>query len=281
MEPKILVMGATGLVGGGVGRELRARGVPFRVASRSAAVPFDLTDASTFGRALEGIEKVFLIARPGDDEPHVVAAPLLSAMRAAGVRHVVNLTAFGAELRPTFGLRLLELALEGSGLAWTHLRPNWFMQIFDVPPLGPILRTTGRLALPAGDARVSFVDARDVSAVAAAALLDPGFQGRALSLTGPEALDHDAAVRAIGAAAGTTMRYHPQTEEEARAALAAAGFASARIERLIGFYRLVRSGLASPVTPDVEHALGRPPRGFRAFAADYFGGSGLRESGSS
>lgn len=282
----ILVLGSSGLVGGGVVEALRQRGVAVREASRRAAVPFDLTEPKTFAPALEGIEKVFLISRPGDDDPDVVAAPLLEAMRGAGVRHVVNLSAMGTEQRPGFGLRRLEVALEKSGLAWTHLRPNWFMQIFDTPPLGPILRATGGLALPAGDARISFVDARDISEVAAACLLDARWERQAFTLTGPSALDHAAAMQELSQATGRTFTYRAQTEEEGREALARAGFPPARVERLVGFYRLVRAEYAAPVTDDIGRVLGRPARTFAAWCRDYasrFGGGTVerRSSGNS
>ena len=150
-----LVLGASGLVGGHVVQGLVARGCAVRCAGRRPRegwVRFDLTDPATFGPALAGVDRVFLVARPGDDAPQVVAAPLIEAMARAGVAHVVNLSAMGAELRPEFGLRKVELLLEASGMAFTHLRPNWFMQVFTVPPLGPLLAATGTLALPAGDA---------------------------------------------------------------------------------------------------------------------------------
>ncbi len=266
-----LVLGASGLVGGHVVHGLVARGCTVVRAGRRPRegwVRFDLTDPSTFGPALVGVDRVFLVARPGDDAPHEVAAPLIAAMARAGVAHVVNLSAMGAELRPEFGLRKVELLLEASGMAFTHLRPNWFMQVFTVPPLGPLLAATGQIALPAGDARLSFVDARDVADVAVAALLDPRLRGTGLTLTGPEALDHATAVREMARATGRSLRYHAQTEDEARAALSRA-FEPARVERLVGFYRLVRAGACAPVTSDVERATGRPARRFAPFCDEH------------
>src|SRR5262245_50450123 len=131
MSADILVLGASGAVGRHVVRELGRRGVPARLASRDPAtlsrergaetIAFDLTRPETFGPALEGIRKVFLVARPGDDAPERHALPLLEAMRVHGVAHVVDLSALGAEQRPDFGLRRVELALEQSGMAFTHL----------------------------------------------------------------------------------------------------------------------------------------------------------------
>ena len=66
-------------------------------------------------------------------------------------------------------LRRIELHLEDSGIAFTHLRPNFFMQIFAGGPLWVGLRTEGALRIPAGSAKISFIDARDVAGAAAVA----------------------------------------------------------------------------------------------------------------
>lgn len=281
MDGRILVLGATGAVGRGVAEGLAARGEAVRAASRDPAaaragtplpvewVELDLERPDTFGAALEGVDRVFLIARPGDEHPERAAGPLVEAMRRAGTRHVVNLTALGVETRNDIHLRKVELLLEGSGLEYTHLRPNFFMQVFATEPLLPAIRATGAIRLPAGEARVSYIDARDIAAVAVAALAEPGHAGKAYTLTGPEALDHAEVAALLSEAAGTRVRYEPATEEEARAALAGAGFPARRVERLIGFYRLVRAGFCAPVSGDVERVLGRPATPLARFAQEH------------
>jgi uncharacterized protein YbjT (DUF2867 family) len=233
-------------------------------------VELDLERPETFAPALEGVRRVFLLARPGDPEPERVAAPFVEAMVAAGVEHVANLTSFGVEERDDIPLRKVELALEASGLGWTHLRPNWFMQVFAGPPLLGSILTEGRIAVPAGDATISWIDARDVGAVAVEALEDPERHGgRAWTLTGGEALGHEAVARAISEATGRTVRYDPIDDEEARRRVVEAGLGEARAERIVGFYRLVRGGACSPVVDHAERVLGRAPRRFDAFAREH------------
>lgn len=275
MNGKILVIGASGTVGGGVVRGLVRRGADVVGASRdpeaaAARMPgvrfvrFDLEKPDTWRDALAGISRVLLMARPGDDEPQRLANPLIDEMRASGVRQVVNLTAMGVETREDMGLRQVERHLEASGIPFTHLRPNFFMQIFMGDSLATGIRS-GTLAVPAGDARLSFIDARDIAAVAAAALSGSGHEGKAYTLTGPEAMDHGAVAAAIGNAVGRPVRYVALDEADARSRLAQAGLPPARIERLVGFYRLVRAGFCAPVTDDVQRVLGRPPASFAAF----------------
>jgi uncharacterized protein YbjT (DUF2867 family) len=281
MAGKILVIGATGTVGGHLVAQLEQRGEEVRAATREPEraarrtggptryVPFDFERPETFAPALDGADRVFLMARPGDEQADRVAFPLIDEMKRQRIRHVVNLTAMGAETREDFALRKVERYLEDSGLGFTHLRPNFFMQIFSGGPLLQDLQTTGALHIPAAEAKLSFVDARDIAAMAVAALTGPGHAGRAYTLTGPRALDHHEVARALSDAAARTLQYVPLGEEQARQLLAGSGLSSERIERLIGFYRLVRQGFCAPVSSDIETVLGRPPISFARFARDH------------
>lgn len=270
-ELDTLIVGATGTVGQLVTSGLLEQGLPVRAATREPGrypgtalarpVAFDLERPETFAPALAGVGRVLLMARPGDDAPERCAGPLVDAMRSAGVEHVVDLSAMGAEQQPSFGVRRVECLLEDSGLAFTHLRPNWFMQVFTAGPIAEGLRRTGVLRLPAGAAKISYVDARDVAAAAVVTLTQPGHRGAAYTLTGPEALDHAAIADALG------VTYEPLDEAVARAGLVAA-LGERWAERVLGFYRLVRAGSCAPVSPDVPVLLGRPARSFAAFAAE-------------
>jgi uncharacterized protein YbjT (DUF2867 family) len=282
MPQDVLVVGATGTVGGALVHRLAREGYRVRAATRDPAaaaarqsqaaarfVEFDLERPGTFAPALCGVSRVFLIARPGDDDPDRVGVPLVDEMVRAGIRRVVNLSTMGAETREDFGLRRLERYLEASGLAFTHLRPNFFMQIFAGGPLLADIRTSGAIHVPAAQARLSFIDARDIAEVAAAALTSGRHEGCAYTLTGPEAIDHDAVAHAISTASGREVRYVAISEIEAHGALERAGLSVERADRLAGFYRMVRAGFCAPVSGDVESVLGRPATSFAQFAGDH------------
>jgi uncharacterized protein YbjT (DUF2867 family) len=281
MMGRTLVVGATGKVGREVVAGLTARGEAVRGASRDPAraghllppatevVEFDYDRPETFRRALETVDCMFMSVRPGDEAADATAGPLVDEAVRRGVRHIVTLTAMGAERVPDNALRRIERQVEASGATWTHLRPNFFMQIFAVPPLVQQLRAVHSLRVPAADARLSFVDVRDVGAVAVVALLDGRHSGKAYTLTGGEAIDHGAVTRAISRATSQAFNYVPIGEEEARHLMAAGGLPPRRVERLLGFYGLVRAGACAELSPDVASVLGRPPIGFDRFARDY------------
>jgi len=281
VKNEILVIGATGKLGSQVVNCLEQLGGEIRGATRNPENPrlrsrstarfveFDFERPETFPAALKGIERVFLIARPGDDHSDRVAVPLIEEMKRQSIRHVVDVTAMGVETRDDIALRKMEILLEESGIEFTHLRPNWFMQVFSDGPLLKDMVMTNALHLPTADAKISYVDVRDIAAMAATALTKPGHVNKAYTLTGAEALDHERITAKISKASGRMVTYVPIDDEAARQAILAAGLSMERAERLIGFYRLVRQGFCARVSGDIETILGRPPISFTQFAQDF------------
>jgi uncharacterized protein YbjT (DUF2867 family) len=281
MIRKILVTGATGKVGSELVNLLVEKGEAVRAATRNPSssslkfpgsvevVEFDYEKPETFSPALKGIDKVFLVARPGDNQSDKAAAPFIDEMKNSGINHIVNLTAMGVESDETFMLRILEKYIEDSGISFTHLRPNWFMQNFNSGPMYADIQTTDGLHLPASDAKLSFIDIRDIAAVGAAALLEPAHVGKAYTLTGGEAIDHFQVIEKINRAADREISYVPISEEIARTILDKAGMEIDQIERWANFFSKVRNGFCAPVSNDVELVLGRPPITFDAYVIDY------------
>jgi uncharacterized protein YbjT (DUF2867 family) len=192
--------------------------------------------------------------------------PFIDEAKKAKVEHIVTLTAMGVDQDDTFMLRILEKYIESSGIPYTHLRPNWFMQNFSSGPMFADIRATGALHLPAADAKISFVDVGDIAAVGFAALTTPHHTGNAYTLTGQEALSHSQIVEKLSRVAARTISYVPISEDIARSGLIRAGVPNDLIERWTDFYRKVRQGLCSPISTDIELVLGRSPILFDQFA---------------
>jgi uncharacterized protein YbjT (DUF2867 family) len=283
MTQKHLIIGATGRVGSRLVELLLEQDGQVRAATRSPShastrfpssvetVEFDYNRPETFASAVEGVSKVFLVVRPGDNHSDQAAMPLIDVAKQAGVRLFVNLTAMGVERDETFMLRVLEKYVESSGIPYVHLRPNWFMQNFDSGPMYADIRSTGALHLPAADAKLSFIDARDIASVAAAVMSDPRHEGKAYTLTGGESLDHYEIVDVLSRVSGKAISYVSLSEEAAQGALKSAGVAADLIDRWTNFYRIVRAGLCASVSPAVEEILGRPAIRFEQYARDNAG----------
>jgi uncharacterized protein YbjT (DUF2867 family) len=154
-------------------------------------------------------------------------------------------------------------------MAFTHVRPSYFLQNFCSGPLRAGIALRDEIAVAAGDAAISFVDARDIAAVAAEALSSPRHESRAYAVTGGAAVTHAEIAEAIAEARGRPVTYRALSEDEARRALAADGLPPERIAQRLGFLAVARTGALSAVSPDVEAVLGRAPISLRAFARDH------------
>ena len=278
MPDKILIIGARGRVGSELVKNLNNAGLNIRAASRYPdkaqlqfgntveAVVFDYDTPQTFEDALRGVEKIFLTVRPGDNHSDKAAMPLIDEAVKAKVKHIVTLTAMGVEREETFMLRVLEKYIESSGISFTHLRPNWFMQNFSSGIMFEDIKKTGALHLPAADATISFIDIKDIASAAYMTLSQPGHFNKAYTLTGAEALSHYDVTGIISRACGKTVSYVPLSEDEAIAWLSKNNVPGDLISRWTEFYRKIRNGFCSQVTNDVQIITGCKPVLFEEFA---------------
>jgi uncharacterized protein YbjT (DUF2867 family) len=267
----LVVAGATGTVGAAVRRELRALGVPVRGLSRHPPsadgwAAFSFTDPRTWPSAFAGATGLFLV-RPPQLARVGELLPAVEHARSAGVGRVVFLSVLGAEHMAPLPHRRIERWLDGSGMAATHLRAGNFLQNL-VTVHGADIRDRDQLVAPAGAARMSYVDARDVAAVAVRCLVEDGHGGRAYAPTGAEAVDHAEVAAVLGDVLGRPIRYRSglwRYWRHARRAGAPTGPALAGA----AVYTLARAGVGARVTTDVRTVLGRDPIGLRAFAEAY------------
>jgi uncharacterized protein YbjT (DUF2867 family) len=280
MGGTILVAGATGNTGRALVRVLAKRGMAVRAAARrrtrllglgaTEVAEVDYNDPSSLARALRGVEKVYL-AVPLVDDLAVVTEQVVTAAVKAGIRHFVKLSGIGAD-RPQDLLlgcwhRQAERVVESSGLAWTHLRPNSFMQNFTNNHLGS-MRTRGLFHDPVGGGRVSYIDVEDIAATAAVVLSEPGHENRIYALTGPEAVSSHQVAALLGRAAGRDIRCIEVSVDAARDAMFGFGVPLPVVNAVAELYLSMRSGHLAQVTSTVPDVTGQVARSFAQFAAD-------------
>ncbi|MBV8452723.1 MAG: SDR family oxidoreductase [Deltaproteobacteria bacterium] len=279
----ILIAGATGSNGSELARLLSSRGIRVRAMVRSresaksiAALPgvelvlADFDDQGTVERALDGIEKAFLVTNSSERAEAQQRAFIETAGR-AGLKHIVKLSQFAAsENSPVRFLRYhaaVERAIVEAGITYTFLRPNLFMQ--GLLAFRASIIADGKFFAAAGDATVSVVDVRDNAAAAAAALTEPGHEGRIYDLTGPQVLTHTEMAAYLSAAIGRSITFINVSSDAMREALLRVGLPPWQVDGLVEDYAHYRRGEASAVTSGVLDATGQPPRTFAAFARDY------------
>jgi uncharacterized protein YbjT (DUF2867 family) len=280
MAKTILVTGATGTVGSDVVKQLAGRdGVTLRAGARNPqkaaaglppgveAVLFDYDKPETFAAACRGVDSVFMVA-PFTPNGVDQSQAFLNAARAAGVKHVVKLSVIKTVGHITVGRwhDAIDAALKNSGMAWTILLPGPFMQNF-VETSAP--RPDGNMYLPVGNAKAAFIDTRDIAAVAAKALTEPGHEGKEYTLTGSEDLSYADVAQIISEASGRQIRFVDVPEAAARQAMLGAQMPEWMVNVILELNAWTRASGGSEITTTVQDVLGRPPRTFREFARDY------------
>ncbi len=274
MSEKFLVIGASGVVGSGVVQHLRERGHPVRTTTskKEAAgvdgIHIDLATGEGVREAFDGIDRVFLVSPAGYADQYAILSPLVQQARQHGLKKVVLMSAFGADADPASPLRRSEVELEQSGLPYNIIRPNWFMQNFNTFWVHGI-QAQNTIALPAGEGKTSFIDTRDIAAVAARLLVSDEWNNRAFNLTGPESITHAQVAKAISEASGKTIAYQNAAPDELKKGLLAAGLSAAYVDFLLLIFGYLKAGYNAQVTDDVKTILGRAPTGFQNYVQDY------------
>ncbi len=280
----ILIIGATGRVGGATLKQLCGRGVPVRALVRdpekAAAVASpavetvigDLARPRSLEVALEGIAAALLVS-PLDPHQVELQGHFIDAAKRVGAVHIVKISGLGTALdSPVRSGRWhaqTERYLECSGLPYTHLRPPFFMQ--NVLRFAPTIRASGEFMGSLKQARVAMIDVDDIGAVAATALTTAGHAGKAYLLTGPEALSYQDVAQKLSRILGRPVTYRDIPLEVTRARLLASGMAQWHVDVQVDFSSALGSGLASTVTDTVEAVTGSPPRTFEQFIRDHIG----------
>lgn len=273
------MIGATGKVGGAAARELVRRGLPTRVLTRDSAraaelavagadvVVGDLQRPETLAPALDGVERLLLSTAPG---PTLVAeqTAAIEAARAAGVAHVVRVSALGAQAGSEVNLadwhgRLDEL-LRASTAAWTILQPHWFVQNYLMQAAS--IAREGVIYGAMGEGRIAPVDARDIAAVAVAALTETGHEGKTYIVTGPASLSQAEVAAAIGRGIGHDLRYVDLPADTLARGLRDAALPRWLVEGTLGLHAVYAAGHGDLVTDAVERVGRVRPTTVESFA---------------
>ncbi len=230
----------------------------------------DRRQPATFAHTLEGIATALLLTRNAQDLVEM-DAKFSQAAKAAGVRRVVKISAFGANANAEKGAKrvhgLSEEAVRQAGLKWTFLRPQFFMQ--NMLWFIDEVKTKGTISLPMKNGRVGMIDYRDLAAVAVKCLTDAAHEGQVYQLSGPELLlIHDIADK-LSRAVGVPIKYNDMPPEEFKQLLMSMGRPLWHAEDMTVSYTKMSLGASAVLTEDVKHVLGRGATPFDRVARDY------------
>jgi uncharacterized protein YbjT (DUF2867 family) len=279
----ILVTGASGTVGKAVLNEVARSGAKHKAMYRSAeeaakapagtaTVVADFSKKETLGSALRDVESIYLVCSPIPDlvqlETNVIEASVV-----AGVQHIVLNSALGAGDYPkSFPSwhRKVEEKLKGTKISFTILRPNSFHQNV-LTYFAPSIRTQGVFYSSMGKALVSFLDVRDIAAVAAKTLSGGEHNGKTYELNGPEALGYTEVAEKISKHAGRAVQYVDIPAEAQRKAMLDQGMPAWQVDALLDLQEYYTSGKGGEIDPLLPKLLGRPPVTMDRFLSEFAG----------
>ncbi|MTV81492.1 NmrA family NAD(P)-binding protein [Secundilactobacillus folii] len=276
---KILVLGSTGNIGWPLVQILaNTTGISVRAGIFNQPTPamqqldvdtvkFDFLKADTFGPALQEIDKVFFVRPPQLADPEHDMLPFLKAVKAHRIQQVVFVSLMGVEKNPMVPHRKIEKMIVDLDIPHTFLRPSFFMQNL-ITSHGEDLKMRHDLFIPAGHARTSFIDCRDIAAAAAVALQDPQYLGQALTLTGPESLTYNQVAEKLSAKLGQTFTYSHPGLLHFRHVMLQRGIKKEFVNVMVMLYVITRLGNAKQTTDTLAKVINRPPLTIENFAMD-------------
>ena len=278
----ILITGATGNNGVEIVKKLSAQRKSVRAMVRKepeqkdgspAGVEYaiaDFDDADSLRKALAGVDRAFLVT-PSSEKVEEQQLQFVDLAREAGVKHIVYLSQLHARQdSPVRFLRYhaaVEAALAQSGMAFTNLRPNLYMQ--GLLLFKQLIASQGKITAPVGESPVSVVDVRDIAAVAVAALTETGHEGKSYDITGPEALTHAQMAEELAQTIGKPVTFENISGAAMREALLGFHMPGWQADGLVEDYEHYSRGEATTLSTAVQAVTGVKPRTFQIFAQDF------------
>ena len=273
----ILIIGATGTVGTELVTQLVQTGASVRALTRNPdkaakfgdkveVVRGDLDDEETLVRAMDGVDRFFLITASTQQDRNALAAA-----KRAGAAHVVKISTQEAGWTPVEGHghwhKEREELIRASGLTWTFLRPTMYMN-FALSWAGSV-RTDNTIHTGGGQGRLGPVDPWDVAAVAKAALTAQGHENVAYELTGPELLSFKDMAAVLSTVTGRPIQHVEISDAQQGDVFTKMGVPKYTVDGLVETFSLIRAGRFEYLTDDVEKATGTRPRTFETWAREH------------
>lgn len=280
----ILLTGATGKCGNAAAKELLGKGASLRALVRDAARAVDLDvagvelvigdagDAASLDQAFAGCDKALLIL-PNSEGQLDMEKQFIDRARAAGVNHIVKLSSMEA-MATAFspipqGHWASEEYLRASGLAWTMIKPNFFMQ--NLLSNAVTIKSMNKFFLPMGEGKTGMSDCRDIGAVIAETLAGDGHENQSYEVTGPDLLTFYEVADTFTKVLGRKIEYVNQPMEAFRETLSQFLTNEWHLNAVCELFREIAEGGLNHKTDTMRELLGHEPISLAQFVRDYQG----------
>ncbi|MGI8832060.1 MAG: SDR family oxidoreductase [Nitrososphaeraceae archaeon] len=243
---------------------------------RVQQVVMDFDRPQTIVEGLKNVDELFVLT-PTHPKMVEFTSNLVNGAKKAegkGVKHIVKLSHIRADVQPEITItnlhRQAEKVIEESGIPYTFLRPNFFMQNF-INYYSIMIKKQNTFSLSAGDGKVSFTDIRDIGSVAASVLTEDNEEhmGKSYDITGPESLTYSETADILSPEVGKKIRYIDISEDHVRQLTKDMGMSDWHTNVLVELLRITRDGFLYEVSSAVEKVTERKSISFSRFAKDY------------
>jgi uncharacterized protein YbjT (DUF2867 family) len=276
----IFITGITGRVGSSAARHLLKNGLGVKGLTRDSAkandlaaigadiVVGDISDNVVIKSALQGVTTVLLVTGNG---PHQLEAECLIARESvvAGVKHIVKISSMEASPTATAPIPAthykIEKYIEKTGLIYTFLRPNFFMQ--NLMLFAQSIKMSDQFSLPLGKAKTGIIDAEDVGEIAGRIASIIPQESSVRKLTGEVLLDFHEVADLISKELGKLVTYNEQSHDDFHALLTNTIPSPWHIEAVSLLFKEIANGALESTANDAQDILGRPLNDVRDFVA--------------
>ena len=279
----ILITGATGRTGSHVARELATRGLPVRALVRNPTkaaalaaagvelVVGDAGDAESVRGAMRGVRKVAVIF-PNGEQQLALEKQVVDVAVAAGAEHVLKISSMESlptARNPTHRVHWeSEEHIRASGVAWTMVRPSFYMQNFFSN--AATIKAEGKFYYPFGEkGAAAFADSRDAGFFAAHCLATAGHENKSYDITSPDKLSFHEVAAVFSRELGRQIDYVPQDPAAYKAYLGRFLASRWHLDAVCDIFAEIAAGYVVEPTNVFKQVTGRDPVTLAQFIRDF------------
>ena len=278
----ILLTGATGKTGSATAIELSNLKVPFRALIRSEEKRDEIEalggeviigsaeNRETIEQAMMGIEKLLIIL-PNCENQLEMEMQLVDSAKAEGVKQIVYMSSVEADEECTSPIPKLhwdtEVYIKDSGLQWTMIKPNFYMQNF-IGSAKTIVEQN-KFFLPMSDGKTGMIDTRDVGKVIAKVLSEEGHEGQSYQITGPETLSFYNVAEKFSSVLKREVLYVDMPMDAYKNILSQFLTNQWHLDSVIDLFAGIAEGGIEYNTDTFEELIGTPPRSLEDFIEEH------------
>ena len=278
----ILITGATGKTGSAAVQELSNRNIPFRVLIRNEDKLNQITDMggeviigaieddAALNQAMEGVQKA-LVLLPNSEQQLFLEKKVVDAALEANVQHIVKMSSMEAVPEATSPIPKLHMQSENyiknSGMNWTMIKPNFFMQ--NLLGSGKTIVEQNKFFLPMGEGKAGMIHTKDVGTVIAKVLSEDGHEGQNYEVTGPEILSFHDVAEIFSKVLGKKVDYINVPIDEYKKTLSQFLTNQWHLDSVIDLFKDIAEGGIEDKTDTFQDLIGKSPCSLEQFIQEH------------